>query len=605
MENKVVRYARVELRADDKEKREVKGLAAVFNQVADMGWFDEKIDEHAFDKCDMSDVVLNFNHNDSALLAGTRNKSLKLKVTNDGLEQESSIIDTTTGDDVLKLVRSGLIDKMSFAFEIDRDGGQEWLINEGDEKEHRTIKKIKKLYDVSLVTFPAYEGTSVSARNKELIDDLANEHLVERQKEGNTSMEKRDGVVDEEPKVVENEGTENNEETNAPAANAEPVTDNTDPNAEPEAENNDAQQPVASTDEESEEERANAQTNQKENRQMGKENQLSLDNTVSANAVENRAAANDPRDTKEVRQAYQNVCLGKITMAEYRTLFSTTEGMPIPTYLDKKVQTAWEKADTFIKRVVKTEIRGILAIPVEKDADDAVVHTEGAEAPNEEQLTLGQVMLQPASVKKWISYSDILAAMTPEEFMDYLVDELIYRVYKKANNGIIVGATDTEGNGIVGIANADLTIKITSALDFNVFNRAAAEIEDDGETIVVMNKKSFMDNYLGLTDLQGKPIFTVQNDNAGKPRYFANGLPVEFCSALPTYDAATAGQVWAVVGDFSGYRLNLPFGQNVTVIKDIVTQAKENKEALVAKLIAAGNVYKLKKFVALKLPASA
>lgn len=602
--DKVVRFANVELRAaDDKDSRDVKGIAAVFNQVADMGWFDEKIDSHAFDECDMSDVVLNFNHNDSDLLAGTRNSSLKLSITDKGLEQESSIIDTNTGDDVLKLVRSGLINKMSFAFVIDRDGGQEWLMKEGDDKEHRTIKKIKKLYDVSLVTFPAYEGTSVSARSKKYIDELANEHLVERQKE--TSMETRDAeqnleqanVQDDANKTAEDKANaDNNNVADDTAAKPEtPVADDPATNAD-----DTATKPEDNTSDET-----RSENTEKENRSMDKTNAMSLDKTLETPAVENRAAANDAMDTKEIRQAYKDACLGNISMTEYRKLTSSTEGMPVPTYLQGKVETAWEKADTFIKRVVKTYIKGILAVPVETDADDAVVHTEGAEAPNEESLTLTQVLLNPAAVKKWISYTDILAAMTAEEFMDYLVDEVIYRVYKKANEGIIVGALDSNGNGIVGAANAALTTSINAVMGFNVFNEAAADIEEDDEVIVVMNKKSFLKNYLSLKDLSDRPIFTIQNDNAGKPKYFANGLPVEFCSALPDYDSATAGQVWALVGDFSGYKLNLPFGNDVTIIRDIYTRSKEDEEVLVGKMIAAGNVVKPKKFVAIKVPASA
>lgn len=589
---KVIRYADVELRAADEESRKISGVAAVFNQVADMGWFDEKIDPHAFDNCDMSDVVLNFNHNNSDLLAGTRNSSLKLSITDKGLEQESSIIDTNIGNDVIKYVRSGLIKKMSFAFEIDRDGGQEWALKEGDDKEHRTIKKISKLYDVSLVTFPAYEGTSVSARN---IDELANEHLVERQKtEGDSSMDKRNDDV---AATVETAQTEETATDNQEAANQE--------GAEPEDKTAEVTSDVTENNEDtqSSENRSNATEGEKRN--MAKEKDLSLDSTVNAKAVEQRATATDPKDTPEVRQAYKDACLQKISIKEYRALFSTTEGMPIPTYLEKKVETAWEKANTFMNLVNQISVRGIIAVPVETDADDAVVHTEGTNAPAEEQITLGQVMLTPAAVKKWISYSDVLEAMTPEEFMDYLVDEVYYRVYKKANDGVIVSATDSNGNGIVGVVDAELSESISAGLSFNVFNEALAELLDAGDAVVVMNRRTFLKNYLSLKDLSDRPIFTVQTDNAGKPAYYANGLPVKFCDKLPALDDANAGDVWAVVGDFSGYKINLPLGKDVTIIRDIYTKAKEDMEILLGKLIAAGNVVKPKKFVNIKLPQSA
>lgn len=178
---KIQRIANIELRESEGK---VEGLACVFNQPADLGWFTEEIDRHAFDGCDMSDVVLNFNHDNNLILAGTRNGSLTLRVEDSGLFQSAEVVDTTTGEDVMKLVRKGLINKMSFAFAVSRDG-EIWT--EKDGKEHRVITKIEKLYDVSLVTFPAYPQTFAYARN----DELAQAHLDElkQRKEQDKKME--------------------------------------------------------------------------------------------------------------------------------------------------------------------------------------------------------------------------------------------------------------------------------------------------------------------------------------------------------------------------------------------------------------------------------
>lgn len=182
--SKIRRFADVEFR-DFGEENRVEGVAAVFNQRTDLGWFTEEIAPEAFDNTDMSDVVLNFNHNDDILLAGTRNGTLQLSVREDGLHQSSSIIDTTQGKDVMKLLRSGLISKMSFAFSI-ADGGEEWT-RDGD-KEHRIIRSISKLYDVSLVTFAAYPTTSAWLRAN--TDELADKHkaLMERRAEQDRRM---------------------------------------------------------------------------------------------------------------------------------------------------------------------------------------------------------------------------------------------------------------------------------------------------------------------------------------------------------------------------------------------------------------------------------
>lgn len=180
MTNRVSRLYSVELRELDGEMNVIQGQAVVFDAESDMGWFIETIDRHAFDSTDMSDVVLNFNHNNDLVLAGTRNGSLQLNVRDNGVYvPRGEIIDTTTGRDVLKLVRSGLISKMSFCFAI-ADGGERWEERNG--REYRTITNIERLFDVSLVTFPAYPQTSAYLARSN--DDLAEIHkaLMQRRK---------------------------------------------------------------------------------------------------------------------------------------------------------------------------------------------------------------------------------------------------------------------------------------------------------------------------------------------------------------------------------------------------------------------------------------
>lgn len=189
---KLTRFAEFSVRnnEEEKESRHVEGVAVVFNQKTDLGWFTEEIDRNAFNDTKMDDVVLNFNHDDSLLLAGTRNGSLQLDMNEDGMPIEADIVETSTGNDVLKLVKDGLINKMSFAFTVDYDDPDaiEWIDKDGD-KSHRIVRKIDRLYDVSLVTFPAYEQTSVGLRNAEE-DRSAMEHkaMLDRRAEQDRKM---------------------------------------------------------------------------------------------------------------------------------------------------------------------------------------------------------------------------------------------------------------------------------------------------------------------------------------------------------------------------------------------------------------------------------
>lgn len=182
--NKQTRYADIEFRSqEDPESRSISGVAAVFNQPTNMGWYIEQIDRRAFDEADLSDVVLCFNHDLNYVVAGTRNGTLKLNVEDRGLVvDDASIISTTQGNDVLKLVREGLINKMSFSFTVDED---KW--EEKDGVEYRTITKLGKIYDTSLVVFPAYPQTSAGIRSIDEMDELAKEHF--KRKEQDKRME--------------------------------------------------------------------------------------------------------------------------------------------------------------------------------------------------------------------------------------------------------------------------------------------------------------------------------------------------------------------------------------------------------------------------------
>ena len=160
MEKAIKEIRIAEMRALDSEEMIIEGYAAVFNQETDLGWCKEVIDIKAFDECDMKDCCLNYNHGQSKAIARTRNGSLELIVDSVGLKIRAKLIDTTEGIDIYKSVKAGLLDKMSFAFTVKEE---KWDYD----TDTRTITNIDKLYDVSIVDIPAYEGTSVFARNKE------------------------------------------------------------------------------------------------------------------------------------------------------------------------------------------------------------------------------------------------------------------------------------------------------------------------------------------------------------------------------------------------------------------------------------------------------
>lgn len=165
-----------ELRAlqEDNDEMIIEGYAAVFETETDLGWCKEIISRNAFDNCNMNDCVLKYNHNDNCLiLARTRNKSLELLVDNHGLKIRAKLIDTTQNKDIYKMIKSELLDKMSFAFSVRK---QEWDY----ENDTRRITDISQLFDVSVVDIPAYDTTEIYARSKENYDKEKEKYIIEK-----------------------------------------------------------------------------------------------------------------------------------------------------------------------------------------------------------------------------------------------------------------------------------------------------------------------------------------------------------------------------------------------------------------------------------------
>lgn len=117
----------------------------------------ETIARDAFDGADMSNVVLNVNHSGTPA-ARTKNRTLSLEIKSDAMYMDADLSKSSIGPALRDDIKNGVYDKMSFAFTVTQSSYNK-------ETRTRRIEKIDRLYDVSVVTFPAYEQTSVSARS--------------------------------------------------------------------------------------------------------------------------------------------------------------------------------------------------------------------------------------------------------------------------------------------------------------------------------------------------------------------------------------------------------------------------------------------------------
>lgn len=179
-----------EMRADlrDEDTGVITGRPIVYNSKTDLGWFDEIIEAGALDKADLRDVRFLVNHDTSMIpLARSRNNNanstmqLMVDEAGMGIRVNLDIKNNSDARNLYSAIERGDISGMSFMFRVD---GEEW---QDLESEHptRIIKSISDVAEVSAVTWPAYESTSISVRNKEALDSakLALESAKRSQKE--------------------------------------------------------------------------------------------------------------------------------------------------------------------------------------------------------------------------------------------------------------------------------------------------------------------------------------------------------------------------------------------------------------------------------------
>ena len=178
----------IEFREED-DKRIVEGYATVFdNEYTLYSYGDyevrEKFDPAAFDEADMSDVIMQYDHQGRVFARGS-NGTLSLKPDAHGLKIRADLSGTEGGRQLYDEIRGGYTTKMSIGFTVKKDE----ITEERNEETHqvivhRVITGVKKLYDVSAVSLPANDATEISARNFSdgVIAEIEKEFLAEQER---------------------------------------------------------------------------------------------------------------------------------------------------------------------------------------------------------------------------------------------------------------------------------------------------------------------------------------------------------------------------------------------------------------------------------------
>ena len=154
--------------AEQEERKIVKGYASTFNEpytlYEDEDWkFDEVVDARAFDKTDMSDVIMQYDH-EGRVFARISNNTLTVIPDERGLLIEADLGGTELGRQLFEEIEGGSTNKMSFGFTVDGEVRKDSKMEDGRTRTVRTITSVRKLYDVSAVSLPANDATSISVR---------------------------------------------------------------------------------------------------------------------------------------------------------------------------------------------------------------------------------------------------------------------------------------------------------------------------------------------------------------------------------------------------------------------------------------------------------
>ena len=277
--------------------------------------------------------------------------------------------------------------------------------------------------------------------------------------------------------------------------------------------------------------------------------------------------------------------------AECRSLLTenVSGDVAVPDMVYDIIKTNWLKSG-IMSLVKKINVQGNMKVQFELSAGDAVIHTEGSGAVTEEELTLGIVTLVPTSIKKWISVSDEALDMRGSAFLQYVYDELTYKIARKCEAtliGKIAALSTTASKSAVSAQKVKAGAAVTTIA--TAIGQLSAEAQNP---VVVMNpatKAAFISAALSaqysVDPFQGLPVYT-NND-------------------LPALSGAAEDTVYAIVGDFGyGALANFPNGDGVDVKVDDKSQMEYDLVRILGREYVAVEPIACNAFVNITAPAS-
>ena len=514
----------VQMTASDKPLI-LEGYAVVFDLPAQVGDFEEIILREALDETDLSDVALFYNHDTNRIPLARTPKTLQLEIDTRGLKFSAELPATAEGESIYESVKRGDLRGCSFAFTVKQDI---WVRN------RRIIRQIDKIYECSIVPYPAYKDTTVEARNFKGECKMKFENVAQAFNFYNSKTIAQ----------IEKRAAEIESELSADGADIKAL------NIELEG-----MKAAKANIEESVGLLNNA-----------KNTLLNLIETSDGNAA--------PLDEEQIlssgeyRTAFYKTLQGKkLNPSEFRAMkiaranfekranefnTSTNSAAIIPTSTLNEIISKARTQGGIMAECRAFSVPSKIAVPVSTPADKAAWHTEGAAAESE-KVTPTTVTFDGNEIIKIFSLSTKVQAMAISAFESYLTKELENCVMETIEDALINGTGENQGTGILSIFDSTNTVTVgNSSLSFANFAAAVGKLKRGyaNGAKFAMNNHTLWTYIYTLSDQTGRPLFIqdLQNQGIGK----ILGYPVIVDDNIPNDTI--------IFGNFDYMAYNLPQG---------------------------------------------
>lgn len=252
------------------------------------------------------------------------------------------------------------------------------------------------------------------------------------------------------------------------------------------------------------------------------------------------------------------------------TVNASNGTIAVPVYVEEKIHTAWENNE-IIRRIRRSYYKGNLKVGVEVSAGDAVIHTEGSGAISEEELVLQYLELIPRFIKKKVQYSDEVLSLAGQTFVDYIFDEIEYKIIGEVAKGIVqMIVFNPDGlSPVYTMAGAAITTADIIGAEGLLGGEATNPVVITTRATAAALKAAALSAGYAYDPFDGMEVIYVDSS------------ALTFTDGNDTYTAS------AVVADLSGVLANFPDGDIVKFKFDDTTLADADMIRVIGKLYVA------------------